>query len=507
MDKNKKKKKRSFPTAFTVLFIVLIIAAILTYIVPAGAYSKLSYDSEKKVFVVTKSDESTNEMPSTQETLDKLKIKVNVEKFTDGSINKPVAIPDTYEKLEQKPQGFYDVIQAPIKGVYDTIDIIMFVFIIGGVIGVLNSSGAFDAGIASLSRATKGKEYLLIVIITLLIALGGTTFGLAEETIALYPILVPVFVVAGYDALVCIAALYMGSSIGTMFSTVNPFSAVIASNTSGISFTSGLIFRVVGLIIAVIITVAYIVKYGKKVKKDPTKSLIYEQKEEIEEKFLKNYDSKNVPEFTLSRKLMLIVFTLTFGVMIWGVSSQGWWFTEMTALFLVVAIILGVLSGMGEKMFVEKFVAGAADLVGVALVIGVARAINLVMESGMISDTILYHASSAVTGMNSSVFIIFMLIIFIGLGFFIPSSSGLAVLSMPIMAPLADSVGLPRESIVSAYLFGQGLIAFITPTGLILATLAMVDVTYDKWLKFIMPLMGYIAAFSAVMLLIQSFLS
>ena len=507
MDKNKKKKKRSFPTAFTVLFIVLIIAAILTYIVPAGAYSKLSYDSEKKVFVVTKPDESTNEMPSTQETLDKLKIKVNVEKFTDGSINKPVAIPDTYEKLEQKPQGFYDVIQAPIKGVYDTIDIIMFVFIIGGVIGVLNSSGAFDAGIASLSRATKGKEYLLIVIITLLIALGGTTFGLAEETIALYPILVPVFVVAGYDALVCIAALYMGSSIGTMFSTVNPFSAVIASNTSGISFASGLLFRVVGLIIAVAITVIYIVKYGKKVKKDPTKSLIYAQKEEIEEKFLKNYDSKNVPEFTLSRKLMLIVFTLTFGVMIWGVARQGWWFTEMTALFLVVGIILGVLSGMGEKMFVEKFVAGAADLVGVALVIGVARAINLVMESGMISDTILYHASSAVTGMNSSVFIIFMLIIFIGLGFFIPSSSGLAVLSMPIMAPLADSVGLPRESIVSAYLFGQGLIAFITPTGLILATLAMVDVTYDKWLKFIMPLMGYIAAFSAVMLLIQSFLS
>lgn len=503
----KKKKKRSFPTAFTVLFIVLIIAAILTYIVPAGSYSKLSYDSEKKVFTVTKPDESTSEMPVTQDTLDKLKIKVNVGKFQDGSINKPVAIPDTYEKLEQKPQGFYDVIQAPIKGVYDTIDIIMFVFIIGGVIGVLNSSGAFDAGIASLSRATKGKEYLLIVIITLLIALGGTTFGLAEETIALYPILVPVFVVAGYDALVCIATLYMGSSIGTMFSTVNPFSAVIASNTSGIPFTSGLIFRVVGLIIAIAITVIYIVKYGKKVKKDPTKSIIYAQKEEIEEKFLKNYDSKNVPEFTLSRKLMLIVFTLTFGVMIWGVSSQGWWFTEMTALFLVVGIILGVLSGMGEKKFVEKFIAGAADLVGVALVIGVARAINLVMESGMISDTILYHASGAVKGMNSSVFIIFMLIIFIGLGFFIPSSSGLAVLSMPIMAPLADSVGLPREAIVSAYLFGQGLIAFITPTGLILATLAMVDVTYDKWLKFIMPLMGYIAAFSAVMLLIQSFLS
>ncbi|CAM2851533.1 YfcC family protein [Hathewaya histolytica] len=502
-----KKKKRSFPTAFTVLFIVLIAVAILTYVVPAGSYSKLSYDSDKKVFTVTKPDETSEEMSGTQETLDKLKIKVSVDKFKDGSINKPIAIPDTYEKVKQKPQGFYDVIKAPIKGVYDTIEVIMFVFIIGGVIGVLNSSGAFDAGMASLSRATKGREFLLIVIMTALIALGGTTFGLAEETIALYPILVPVFMVAGYDALVCIAALYMGSSIGTMFSTVNPFSAVIASNTSGIPFTSGFIFRIVGLVIAVVITIVYIVRYGMKVKKDPSKSLIYSQKDEIEEKFLKSYASKEVPKFTLRRKLMLIIFTLTFAVMIWGVSSQDWFFIEMTALFLVVGIILGVISGMGEKEFVNKFIEGSADLVGVALVIGVARGINLIMENGMISDSILYYASGAVKGMHPSIFILVMLIVYIILGFFIPSSSGLAVLSMPIMAPLADTVGLPREAVVSAYLFGQGLIAFITPTGLILATLAMVDVTYDKWLKFIMPLMGYITALAAVMLLVQSFFS
>ncbi len=320
----KKKKKISFPTAFTVLFIVLIIAAILTYVVPAGSYSKLSYDNDSKVFVVTKPDESTNELPATQKTLDKLKIKVSVEKFKDGSINKPVAIPDTYEQVEQKPQGFFEVIEAPIKGVYDTIDIIMFVLILGGVIGVVNSSGAFDAGIAKLSVATKGKEYLLIVIITTLIALGGTTFGLAEETIALYPILVPVFIAAGYDALVCIAALYMGSSIGTMFATVNPFSVVIASNTSGISIASGFIFRIVGLILAVAITIVYIVKYGVKVKKDPSKSIIYEQRKEIQEKFLKDYSKDDVTlKFSLGRKLMLIIFALTFVVMIWGVAYKN----------------------------------------------------------------------------------------------------------------------------------------------------------------------------------------
>ncbi|MBI6874328.1 YfcC family protein [Clostridium aciditolerans] len=497
------KKKRSFPTAFTVLFIVLIFAAALTYIVPAGSYAKLKYESDKKIFTVTKPDGSVEEAKPTQETLNKLGVKVDIQRFVDGSISKPVAIPGTYEKVKQNPQGPIDVIQAPVKGIQETIDIIAFLLIIGGCIGVLNNSGAFDAGIDSLSRATKGKEFLLIVIITVLISLGGTTFGLAEETIALYPILVPVFMAAGYDALVCIAALYMGSSIGTMFSTVNPFSSVIASNAAGTTFTAGLGMRTAGLIIATIFTIIYIVKYGKKIKKDPTKSLIYDQKEEIEGKFLKSHEQKVIPEFTFRRKLMLLVFGSAFAVMIWGVSTKEWWFTEMTTLFLVVGIALGVISGMGEKEFVNKFVTGAADLISVALVVGVARAINLVMENGLISDSILHFSSNAVQGMNPYVFILVMLLLFIILGFFIPSSSGLAVLSMPIMAPLADAVGLPRDVIVSAYQYGQGLIAFITPTGLILATLALVDVTYDKWLKFIMPLMGYTAAFAAVMLLIQ----
>ncbi len=189
--------------------------------------------------------------------------------------------------------------------------------------------------------------------------------------------------------------------------------------------------------------------------------------------------------------------------MIYGVSSLDWWFAEMTALFLVTGIIIGFLSKLGEKEFVNQFVTGAADLMSVALVIGVARSINLVLENGMISDTILNFFSNAIAGMNGNIFIVLMLLIFIVLGFFIPSSSGLAVLSIPIMAPLADSVGLSRDVIISAYVYGLGLISFITPTGLILATLEMVDVTYDKWLKFIMPLMGYIAAFSAIMLLIQ----
>lgn len=497
-----KKKKFTFPTAFTVLFIVLILSAILTYLIPAGAYSKLSYSQTEKVFVITDPHGDTLKEPATQENLDKLGIKIGIDNFLNGSINKPIAIPNTYEKVSQNPQNLKDIIEAPIKGTYDTIDIIMFVLIIGGVIGVLNSTGAFNAGIASLSRITKGKEYILIILLNILIALGGTTFGLAEETIALYPILLPIFLAAGYDAIVCIATIYMGSSIGTMFSTVNPFSSVIASNAAGINFTEGLIFRLIGLIIAVVITLTYIIKYANKVKNDPSKSLIFDQKDEIENKFL-HESSKDVPKFTLRLKLMLLIFAAAFGIMIYGVSVLDWWFTEMTALFLVVGIILGFLSGLGEKKFVSEFINGAADLVGVALVIGVARSINLILENGKISDTLLYFFSNAIQGMDKNIFIILMLVVFVILGFFIPSSSGLAVLSIPIMAPLADTVGLPRDVIISSYQFGQGLISFITPTGLILATLAMVDVTYNKWLKFIMPLMAYITIFTIGLLLVQ----
>lgn len=494
------RRKLSFPTAITVLFIVLVFAAVLTFIVPAGLYSKLAYNPDREIFQVTDPTGTITEYPGTQETLDELSISGTIDKFRDGSISKAVAIPGTYQRVEQNPQGFFEVLLAPIAGVYDTIDIILFVFILGGIIGVLNYMGAFSAGIASLSKLTKGKEYILIVVITFLIALGGTTFGLAEETIALYPILVPIFLAAGYDVLVCIAAIYMGSSIGTTFPTVNPFSAGTASNAAGISFTEGIGFRTTALILGTIITLVYILRYAKKVKDDPSKSLVYADREQLEKKFRAEGE---IPPLTTRFKLVLLIFALSFVVLVWGVATQGWWFDKMTGLFLFTAILLAFLCGIGEKEYVHQFITGAADLMSVALVVGVARSINIVLENGMISDTILDAFSNGISGMNPIVFIILMMLIFIVLGFFISSSSGLAVLSIPIMAPLADAVGLPREVIVSAYAYGLGLISFITPTGLILATLSMVDVTYDKWLKFVMPLLGIISVFSAVMLVIQ----
>ena len=236
----------------------------------------------------------------------------------------------------------------------------------------------------------------------------------------------------------------MGSSIGTMFSTVNPFSVVIASNAAGINFTSGLKFRIVVLIIGSIITLAYMYWYAKKVNQDPKNSLVYDESERIRERFLKDYDPDKVIEFTLRRKLIFLVFTVAFLILVWGVAVGGWWFEEMSALFLGVAIIIMILSGLSEKDAVNTFVDGAAELIGVVLTIGLARAINIVMDNGMISDTLLNYSINMITGMSGSLFAIAQLAVFSFLGFFIPSSSGLAVLTMPIMAPLADSVGLSR---------------------------------------------------------------
>lgn len=496
-----KKKKLSFPTAFTVLFIVLILAAILTHFIAAGSYAKLAYDGEQNVFIETLPDGSSKELKATQKTLDKLGIKNDIKKFTDGSINKPIAVPGTYQKVKANPQGVKEVILAPVSGIQDCIDIILFVFMIGGVVGVINYTGAFRSGISALSKLTKGHEYILIIFVTALISLGGTTFGMAEETIAFYPIIIPIYLAAGYDAMVGIAAIYMGSAVGTMFSTVNPFCTVIASNAAGISFTEGMKFRLVGLVIGTLITIVYIIKYANKVRKDPSKSLIFDSKEHIEAKFL-DEDSSDDP-LTWRKRIILILFMITFIIMVWGVSSQDWWFNEMTALFMISGIIIGVVSGIGEKVFVDEFVSGAADLMSVALVIGIARSINIVLENGLVSDTILYNMSNLVSGMSPSIFVILMMFVFIILGFFISSSSGLAVLSIPIMAPLADSVGVPRDIIISCYMYGLGLISFITPTGLILASLSMVDVTYDKWLKFIMPLMGIITVFALGLLLVE----
>lgn len=499
----KKIRKLSFPSAWLIVFILLIIAAALTYIIPAGSYSTLLYNGETKAFDVTAPNGDVSQAPATKETLEKYGIKTDLDKLVDGTIWKPIAIPGSYERVEAQHQGPVDVIMSTINGVYETIDIMFFVLILGGCLGILTHSGAFTAGIGALSRVTKGREYILIVVITFLISLGGTTFGMAEETMALYPVLVPVFLAARYDALVCVTSIYMGSTIGCMFSTVNPFSAVIASNAAGIDFTSGIYWRLGGLIIGLIIVILYIIRYARIIKADPTKSLVYSDRERIAAAFEQNQEMQPLkPRFSIA----LIVFLACFVVMIYGVINLEWWFGEMTATFLVGGFIIGIILGLPEKVFFEEFINGASALVGVGMIIGFSRSVNIMLENGKIQDTILQGLINGVGGMNPYVFLIAMMFMFLILGFFINSSSALAVLTIPIVAPLADAVGLPRELVISAYVYGLGIITAISPCSLALITCEMVKVPYIKYVRFLTPLLGILTVLGIVMLSLQALL-
>ncbi|WGD34490.1 YfcC family protein [Olleya sp. YS] len=495
-------KNLKFPSAQTILLIIAGLVTLLTWLVPAGKYDTLGYDKDSNAFTRVGIN-NTETLPATQESLEALAIKIPLEKFTNGDIYKPINIPNTYQKLDAKPQGFFDFVKSPVKGIIEAADIIFLVLIIGGLIGIINSTGAFDAGIGWLADVLKGREFILIILVTTLVAAGGTTFGFAEETIAFFPILIPVFLAAKYDAMVGIACIFLGSSIGTMCSTINPFSTIIASDAAGISWTTGVWGRVFMLLACTTIAIIYIIRYGKRVQNDPTKSVIYDQQQQIAALFTQS--TTKIVRFTTRLRLSLFVFALCFVIMIYGVVSLEWWFVEMTATFLVGAILIGIIANIKETDFIDTFVKGAGDLLGVALIIGIARGVTVIMADGLISDTLLYYASSVTEGMNKGLFATVMTTLYAGLSFFIPSSSGMAVLTMPIMSPLADSVGVGREIVVNAYQYGMGLFYFINPTGLILASLAVVKVGFNKWLKFVMPLFIILIVFTLVVMTVSSY--
>lgn len=484
------KSSFQFPTPYTVLMVAIMITAAATWLLPSGAYDKLTYDKDNKEFVI-KSTEGTITKTANQGALDALNIAIPITKFEEGKINKPISVPGSYQKVASKPQGLMPIIFAPIKGMYDVIDIVLFILIIGGFIGVFNSSGAFDQGIGYLAVRLKGKEGILIILVTFAISLGGTTFGMAEETVAFYPLIVPIFLAAGYDLLVPVAVLFIGSTIGTMGSIINPFATVIASDAAGINWTTGIYSRVAMLLIGTTICIGYILRYANRVKKDPSKSLLYNSG--IKSPFAATKTDEAVAKLSLKTKILLVLFSATFVVMVYGVSSLGWWFQEMTALFLVSAIIMALLQRTGERNFVDSFFNGAKDLLGVTFIIGLARGITNVMNDGQISDTILFHTTNFVEGTSGMLFLPALMLVFFIMTLFISSSSGLAVVTMPIMSALGPVVGVPAEEIVNAYLFGYGLMTFITPAGIILPSLAMVNVNYNTWLKFIWPLMVILA--------------
>jgi uncharacterized ion transporter superfamily protein YfcC len=486
MANQKTKKKFEFPTAFTILFILLVVIALATWLVPAGSYD---YDE-------------------------------------NGS-----PIPGTYHSVPQNPQALLSsALKGPINGMYGiqdetgnvdvwnygelfgAIDVAMFVLIIGGFLGVTMKTGAINSGIAWVVSKLKGKEKWMFPILMTIFAIGGTSYGMAEETLAFYALIITVMLAAGYDALSAAALILLGAGIGCLGSTVNPFATGIASGFAGTTLSDGLIGRLVLLIVGTIMGIFFVMRYAEKVKKDPTKSLIYDMKGENEKQFLSgSSESTKFEKFTTRHIVILVFFFLAFVVMVYGVipwedlglaiPTWWWWFPEMTANFLFFGILIGIIGKLSEKELVNTFIDGARDMLGVALIIGVARGITVIMNNGLITDTVLYWAEQAVSGLSSVGFIIVTYLLYLPLSFLIPSSSGLATVSMPIMAPLAQFAGVNPALVVTAYQAANGLVNLVTPTSaVVMGGLAIARVGYGIWWKFAAVILVLLAVLSIIVL-------
>ncbi|CAN5717958.1 YfcC family protein [soil metagenome] len=489
--------KRSFPAPLTIIMIVIILAAIATWFVPPGSYNRLSFEEDHFTLATQTSNIS---IPATQHTLDSLGINIALKKLVDGDIRKPVAVPGSYYNQAKNGQGFISIIQAPFKGMYDTTDIILFILTIGGFISIFYESGALEKGTKNLAVKMKGRENSLVILFTFFFALGGSSYGMAEETLAFYPLLVPIFLAAGFDLLMPVAVIFLGSTIGNMAAVTCPFSVILASDAAGINWSIGTIGRIVMFVVCTGITIIYLLRYSKQVKKDPSSSLVLKYDGAVALKF-PAIDASESANMGTRDKLILILFGATFCMLVYGVVVMGWWLLEMSALFFASALLLAVIMRMNEKVFVAKFIKGAEELLSVAFIVGFARGVTIVLNDGHISDSILYYASQATGGMPSTLFIISIFILFLILSIFISSSSGMAVLTMPIIAPLGIMIGMDNQHIVNAYLFGMGITNIITPTGLVLPALAMVNVSYKTWIRFVLPLMIILFIISVIYLL------
>jgi uncharacterized ion transporter superfamily protein YfcC len=493
-------KKRSIPSPITILMAVIILSAVSTWLLPAGQYAKL--EANEKSFVIS-TETTTTTLPLTQKTLDSLGMLIKVQKFIDGDIRKPISVPGTYKKQKRNAQGFINILQAPVKGIYDSIDVILFVLIIGGFMFVFNETGAMTKGISWLSYTMKGREPLLIAILTTIFSFFAASYGMAEEALVFYPILVPLFLAAGYDLLVPLAIIFGGTSLGGIPAFSNPFSTIIASNAAGINWMDGLTERSLLWIVLTALTVWYILRYAAKIKKDPTASLVYKIDGIVKPLYDVNINGQVVvSKLEAKTKLLLLIYLVTFLTMIAGVVFFKWWMLEMSTLFIGSSILIGVIGSINEKILVKEFIKGAESLLSVAFLIGFARGVTVVLNEGHVSDSILFYTANVVQGMSPAIFILALLLFYLIFSLFIQSTSGMAVLTMPIIGALAIIINIPGREIVNSYMYGICIMSFIAPTGLILPNLAMVNISLKTWFKFITPLLIIITIICMLALII-----
>jgi uncharacterized ion transporter superfamily protein YfcC len=446
-EKNTKTKKRfEFPHVFALLFGLIVITALLTYVIPAGEYEREVNDTGRTVVV-------------------------------DG----------TYQEVASNPTGFFGIFEAVHKGMEEGAGIIFFIFIVGGAFGILNATKAIETGLASISTKMAGREIYLIPVVMLLFALGGGTFGMSEETIPFILILVPLAIRMGFDSLVGAGMVIVGSTAGFTASFMNPFTIGVAQGIAELPLFSGMGVRFLFWIVFVSFNIAFVMLYAKKVRKSPERSMMYQTDRQRD----MDGPADVIGKLTIRHSLIIAILLLTIVGLAIGVTYFDWYIMEIASAFLLMGVIAGFVANLRVNQIAEGFVDGCRDLVVGALVVGMAYGILVVLQESHTIDTILYNVSGLIGQLPTTFSAMGMYITQSFLNFLVPSGSGQAALTMPIMTPLSDLTGVSRQTAVLAFQLGDGISNAITPTsGVLMASLAIARIPWTKWLKWIWPLLA-----------------
>lgn len=439
-------KSFKLPNTFVLLFAILALIALATWLIPGG-----KYDTH----------------------------------IVDG---KAVIDPASFQYVQSAPQGLVALLKSPIRGFVEAAQIIGFVLIVGGAFAVLQKTEAIDSLILAIARAHAHSRFVraaLIPLFVTLFSLGGATFGMSEEAIPFVLIFIPLALALGYDSIVGVSIPFVGSQVGFAAAFLNPFNVGIAQGIAGVPVFSGIGYRFVVWLVCTAVTIAFLMWYAARIKHNPQLSPTWQ----IDmEKRSQGSTEVEVPGFTLRHGLILGLFALTLGAMVVGVVRYGWFIDEIAALFFAMAVLAGIVGRLSPDSFVAAFMQGARDMVSTALVIAIARATLVIARDGQIIDTMLHALMPLVQSEHAAFAAQKMFLIQSVINFFIHSGSGQAALTMPIMAPLADLVGVSRQTAILAFQLGELSTPMIPTSGITVGVLALARVPWIVWAKWMLPL-------------------
>ncbi len=449
------------PDVYVILFCFIAVAAIATHLIPAGVYDRVTLANGRKAID-----------------------------------------PTTYHAVDGTPAGFVDFLTAIPEGFIAAADIIIFTFIIGGLFAVLRTTGIIEAGIDRLARAMSRQSLLIIPVLMLTFSGIATVIGTQELALVYVPVILPLLIALGFDSVTAAAVALTATSAGFMSGVLNPINTGLGQQIAGLPPFSGLGIRATLWLVITGTAIAYTMWYARRVRNNPAASHVAGEATEQAKRAAYRHDLSATPRpMTTRMRIATGLLLAFFVVLVWGILTQKWFFVEMSGLFIVTGIVVGLVAGLKTGEICESFNVGMRDVLVGAIIVGVARAVAVVLENAQIMDTIVNWLGQAVGGLPAALAAVGMFGLQTVFSFLVSSGSGQALVTMPIMAPLSDVIGVTRQISVLAYQLGDGVSNIIWPTsGYFMATIALAGVRYDKWLKFYLPLYAMWIAIAVVAL-------